>query len=50
MAHDADRAWRKAKRRRDLRKAAGQPTHDKLILVVLLIGAAAVVVIWLVLS
>jgi hypothetical protein len=49
MANDADRAGRAAKRRRVLRKAAGRPAHDKLILVALLIGAIAVIVIWLVL-
>jgi hypothetical protein len=50
MANDADRAGREAKRRRVLRKAAGRPAHNKLILLAVLIGAIAVLVIWLVLS
>ena len=48
MANDAGGASRKAKRRA-LQKAAGWPAHDKLILVAVLIGAVAVIVIWVVL-
>jgi len=50
MANDADRAGREGKRRRVLRKAAGRPDHNKLTLLAVLIGAIAVIVIWLVLS
>jgi hypothetical protein len=50
MANDADRAGREGKRRRVLRKTAGLPAHNKLTLLAVLIGAIAVIVIWLVLS